>query len=70
MPAFVASLVSTWYGGILGVGVMEKRVIVVNDAIAIRPMVYLSFTFDHRILDGATADYFLARVKKNLEDWA
>ena len=42
--------------GILGVGVIQKRVVVIDDAIAIRPMVYLSLTFDHRILDGATAD--------------
>jgi pyruvate/2-oxoglutarate dehydrogenase complex dihydrolipoamide acyltransferase (E2) component len=33
-------------------------------------MVYISLTFDHRILDGASADYFLARVKTNLEGWA
>jgi len=33
-------------------------------------MVYISLTFDHRILDGATADYFLARVKDTLEGWA
>jgi 2-oxoglutarate dehydrogenase E2 component (dihydrolipoamide succinyltransferase) len=67
---FATPIINQPQCGILGVGVMEKRVIVVNDAIAIRPMVYLSFTFDHRILDGATADYFLARVKKNLEEWA
>ena len=39
------------------------------DAIAIRPMVYLSFTFDHRVLDGAGADRFLAAVKRFLEDF-
>jgi len=55
--------------GILGVGAMQKRVIVVEDAIAIRPMVYLSFVFDHRILDGASADWFLAKVKETLENW-
>ena len=55
--------------GILGVGAMQKRVIVIDDAIAIRPMVYLSFVFDHRILDGASADWFLARVKETLENW-
>ena len=56
--------------GILGVGAMQKRVVVVDDAIAIRPMVYLSFVFDHRILDGASADWFLAKVKETLENWA
>ena len=60
--------------GILGVGVMEKRPVVVtdadgNDSIAIRPMVYLSFVFDHRILDGASADWFLMKIKETLENW-
>ncbi len=56
--------------GILGVGAMQKRVVVVDDAIAIRPMVYLSFVFDHRILDGASADWFLTKVKETLENWS
>jgi 2-oxoglutarate dehydrogenase E2 component (dihydrolipoamide succinyltransferase) len=61
--------------GILGVGAMQKRVVVVTDefgrdTIAIRPMVYLSFVFDHRILDGASADWFVAKVKETLEKWA
>ena len=61
--------------GILGVGALQKRALVVtdadgNDAIAIRPMVYLSFVFDHRILDGASADWFLARVRETLENWS
>src|SRR6266498_2334361 len=55
--------------GILGVGAMQKRVVVIDDAIAIRPMVYLSFVFDHRILDGASADWFLMKVKETLENW-
>jgi 2-oxoisovalerate dehydrogenase E2 component (dihydrolipoyl transacylase) len=60
--------------GILGVGAIEKRPVVVsdqagNDAIAILPMVYLSFVFDHRILDGASADAFLGKVKRTLEEW-
>ena len=55
---------------ILGVGAIQKRVVVTDeDAIAIRPMVYLSLTFDHRILDGASADSFLADVVKNLTGW-
>jgi len=55
--------------GILGIGAMQKRVVVIDDAIAIRPMVYMSFVFDHRILDGASADWFLAKVKETLENW-
>jgi 2-oxoisovalerate dehydrogenase E2 component (dihydrolipoyl transacylase) len=55
--------------GILGVGAMQKRVVVIDDAIAIRPMAYLSFVFDHRILDGASADWFLMKVKETLENW-
>ena len=60
--------------GILGVGAIQKRAVVVsdargNDAIAIRPMAYLSFVFDHRILDGAQADWFLQKVKDTLENW-
>jgi 2-oxoglutarate dehydrogenase E2 component (dihydrolipoamide succinyltransferase) len=55
--------------GILGVGAMQKRVVVIDDAIAIRPMVYLSLGFDHRILDGASADRFLVKVKESLENW-
>jgi len=56
--------------GILGIGAMQKRAVVIDDAIAIRPMVYLSFVFDHRILDGASADSFLMKVKETLENWA
>jgi 2-oxoglutarate dehydrogenase E2 component (dihydrolipoamide succinyltransferase) len=61
--------------GILGVGALQKRAVVLtdpdgNDSIAIRPMLYLSFVFDHRILDGASADAFLSRVKETLENWA
>jgi 2-oxoglutarate dehydrogenase E2 component (dihydrolipoamide succinyltransferase) len=55
--------------GILGVGVMQKRVVVINDAIAIRPMVYLTLTFDHRVLDGAVADRFMTHLKDALENW-
>ncbi|PIE81203.1 MAG: dehydrogenase [Chloroflexi bacterium] len=55
--------------GILGVGMIEKRVKVIDDAIAIRPMAYVTFTFDHRILDGATADYFVASIKETIENW-
>jgi 2-oxoglutarate dehydrogenase E2 component (dihydrolipoamide succinyltransferase) len=53
--------------GILGTGAIQKRAVVINDAITIRPMVYLSLTFDHRILDGAVADYFLNAIRQGLE---
>lgn len=56
--------------GILGVGAIQKRVVVIDDAIAIRPMVYLSFTYDPRVLDGVRADAFLAKVTQNLQEWA
>ncbi|HEX6532141.1 MAG TPA: dihydrolipoamide acetyltransferase family protein [Nitrospira sp.] len=52
---------------ILGVGAIQKRPVVINDAIAIRPMGYLSLSFDHRVIDGATADSFMAKVKHYLE---
>jgi pyruvate dehydrogenase E2 component (dihydrolipoamide acetyltransferase) len=52
---------------ILGVGTIEKRAVVVDDAIGIRPMGYLTLGFDHRLIDGALADQFLGRVKHTLE---
>lgn len=55
---------------ILGVGTIEKRVKVINDAIAIRPCAYFSLTFDHRIADGATADRFMQIIKHTLENWS
>jgi pyruvate dehydrogenase E2 component (dihydrolipoamide acetyltransferase) len=53
---------------ILGVGAIQKRVVVVEDAIAIRPMVYLALSFDHRLIDGAVADQFVAHIKSTLQD--
>ena len=55
---------------ILGVGAIQKRVVVIGDAIAIRPMVYIGLTFDHRVLDGASGDAFAAKIKETLENWA
>jgi pyruvate/2-oxoglutarate dehydrogenase complex dihydrolipoamide acyltransferase (E2) component len=66
---FATPVINQPQSGILGAGMIQKRVVVVNDAIAIRPMVYLSYTFDHRILDGASADSFLATVVTALENW-
>jgi pyruvate/2-oxoglutarate dehydrogenase complex dihydrolipoamide acyltransferase (E2) component len=54
---------------ILAFDAVQKRPVVIDDAIAIRHMVYLSMSWDHRIIDGATAALFLARLKQNLETW-
>ena len=54
---------------ILGLGAIEKRPVVLNDAIAIRSMVYLTLSYDHRAVDGAVAHQFMGRVKHTLEDW-
>jgi pyruvate dehydrogenase E2 component (dihydrolipoamide acetyltransferase) len=54
---------------ILGVGTIEKRPVVVEDAIAIRTMAYLTLGYDHRLVDGAVADEFMADVKKQLEQF-
>jgi pyruvate dehydrogenase E2 component (dihydrolipoamide acetyltransferase) len=55
---------------ILGVGAVEKTPVVVDDAIAIRSIAYLALTFDHRLIDGALADQFTAKVKSILENWS
>jgi 2-oxoglutarate dehydrogenase E2 component (dihydrolipoamide succinyltransferase) len=54
---------------ILGVGAIEKRPVVIDDAIAIRHMAYLSLGYDHRIIDGAVADEFMSHVKHSIENW-
>ncbi len=54
---------------ILGIGHVEKRPVVVDDAIAIRPMAYLALGYDHRVIDGAVADEYMSQVKKTLENW-
>lgn len=66
--------------GILGIGAIVKRPVVrsgsasllpsADDAIVIRPICYLSFSFDHRILDGARADAFMSAVVEQLQGWA
>ena len=65
--------------GILGIGAINKRAVVrttsasllpsADDALVIRPMCYLSFSFDHRVLDGAKADLFLSKIRVQLENW-
>jgi 2-oxoglutarate dehydrogenase E2 component (dihydrolipoamide succinyltransferase) len=54
---------------ILGVGAVEKRPVVVGDAIAIRHMAYLTLGYDHRIIDGAVADQFMSKLKSILENF-
>ena len=54
---------------ILCIGAINKRPVVINDAIAIRSMAYLSLTFDHRLIDGSIADGFMSSLKKRLELW-
>jgi 2-oxoglutarate dehydrogenase E2 component (dihydrolipoamide succinyltransferase) len=70
---FATPIINQPQCAILGVGVVQKRVVVLEnpggDALAIHPMVYLSLTFDHRILDGALADNFLGKVVEYLEHW-
>lgn len=54
---------------ILGIGAIMKRAVVIADAIAIRDMVYLSLSFDHRVIDGAQADQFMSKIKEDLKGW-
>jgi 2-oxoglutarate dehydrogenase E2 component (dihydrolipoamide succinyltransferase) len=54
--------------GILGMHKIEKRPVVIDDQIVIRPMMYLALSYDHRIVDGKEAVTFLVRVKECLED--
>jgi pyruvate dehydrogenase E2 component (dihydrolipoamide acetyltransferase) len=54
---------------ILGIGTIEKRAVVRDDAIAIRTMAFFALSFDHRIVDGADADRFMAHLKKGLQEF-
>jgi pyruvate dehydrogenase E2 component (dihydrolipoamide acetyltransferase) len=54
---------------ILGLGTIEKRPVVIDDAIAIRSMVYLTLSYDHRVVDGAVAHQFMGKIKHTLENW-
>lgn len=58
----------------MGIGAIEKRAKVISgadgeDTIAIRTCAYFSISFDHRIVDGAVADQFLAQIKRNIESF-
>lgn len=71
---FATPIINQPQSGILGVGAIEKRAVVVTqdgiDAIGIKPICYCSLTFDHRIADGALADAFLMTMKRVLEQYA
>ena len=62
-------IISQPNAGILSLDTIQKRPVVVDDAIAIRSMVYISMSWDHRVIDGELATRFLARIKQNLETW-
>ena len=70
---FATPIINQPQAAIMGVGAIQKRAVVITqggaDAIAIRPMCYLSLTIDHRMLDGATADRFLSVVKSFVEEY-
>ncbi|MBX3010482.1 MAG: 2-oxo acid dehydrogenase subunit E2 [Caldilineaceae bacterium] len=76
---FQTPIIHQGQAGILGTGAIEKRAVVVSngspleanlgDYLAFKPMITLALTFDHRVLDGATADAFCVTVKKTLEGW-
>lgn len=77
---FQTPIIHQGQAGILGTGAIEKRPVVVSngspleanlgDYLSFKPMMTLAFTFDHRVLDGATADAFCVAVKQTLEKWA
>ena len=70
---FATPIINQPQAAIMGVGAIQKRAVVITqagaDAIAIRPMCYLSLTIDHRLLDGAVADRFLSVVKEFVEGY-
>ena len=76
---FQTPIIHQGQAGILGTGAIEKRPVVVSngspleanlgDYLSFKPMMTLAFTFDHRVLDGATADAFCVAVKQTLEGW-
>jgi 2-oxoglutarate dehydrogenase E2 component (dihydrolipoamide succinyltransferase) len=76
---FQTPIIHQGQAGILGTGAIEKRAVVVSngspleanfgDHLAFKPMMTLALTFDHRVLDGATADAFCVAIKKSLENW-
>jgi pyruvate dehydrogenase E2 component (dihydrolipoyllysine-residue acetyltransferase) len=66
---FATPIINPPQVGIVGVGGVHKQAVVIDEAIAIRSIVHLSLSYDHRLVDGAVADQFLASVKNYLEQW-
>jgi pyruvate/2-oxoglutarate dehydrogenase complex dihydrolipoamide acyltransferase (E2) component len=66
---FATPIINQPQVGILGVGMVEQRVKVIDGAIAVRPCAYVSLTFDHRVADGASGDAFMSTLKDKLESW-
>ena len=66
---FATPIINPPQVGIVGVGGIHKQPVVIDDAIAIRSIAHLSLSYDHRVIDGAVADQFLAGVKKHLVQW-
>ena len=67
---FATPIINQPQVAILGIGAVEKAAVVIDDAIAIRSQAFLALTFDHRLVDGALADQFTAKVKQVLESWS
>lgn len=67
---FATPIINQPQVAILGLGAINKEAVVVDDAIAIRSMMYLALTFDHRLIDGALGDQFCLKVKSILEGWS
>ena len=68
--AFATPIINQPQVAILELGTVEKRPVVVNDQIVVGLMMNLTLGFDHRLVDGALADQYLAAVKRNLETWS
>jgi len=68
-PVFNVPVINQPQVGILGVGGVEKRPVVIDDMIAIRTRAYMSLSFDHRLVDGAVADQFMGRIKQEIEEF-
>ena len=67
--SFATPIINQPQVGILELGSVERRVVIIEDTIVIRPMMNLTLGFDHRLIDGVEADQFMAAVKKTLEMW-
>ena len=66
---FGMAIISQPQLAIVGVGAVEKRQVVLDDAITIRLRAYMTIGYDHRVIDGAIADQFMQVVKKKIENW-